>query len=70
MQARLFSFTFWVQLHLCVCHLQFYLKAHSDELRLTHATVADSCVSAEIVNFLILHLATFFGSRMRQTRHV
>ena len=22
MQARLFSFTFWVQLHLCVCHLQ------------------------------------------------
>ena len=35
-----------------------YLKAHSDDLRWTRAAAADSCVSAEIGNFLFFYFST------------
>ena len=46
------------------------LKAHSDELRLIHTAVEDSCVSAEMEHFLIFCTATFHCSHMLPTQHI
>ena len=47
-----------------------FLKAHSDNLRLTHGIAADGCVSAEIGNFLFFRTAHFCRSYTRQTKLV
>ena len=45
-----------------------FIKADSHKLHLTHMAVADSCVSAEIGNFLFFNTQHFCRCCMRQTQ--
>ena len=61
-----FRLLFLSELQSLLCFVQ--VKAHSDDLRLTHAAAADHYVSEEIENFLFFCTAHFCRSRTRQTQ--